>query len=130
MARKKNRSYRPGSRDETAIMPQAAVTGMTATPPGKTLTVSAPPSAAKVRRPERSWLESSAIAVAHQFGSLQVAVFGLSVFAVVLMIGTMVESWYTGKIAQELVYRTWWFTLLLFVLGINIFFAAVKKWPW
>src|SRR5262249_24408110 len=44
--------------------------------------------------------------------------------------GTVVESRYSGKLAQELVYRTWWFKVLLFVLGTNIFFAAGKKWPW
>ena len=29
-----------------------------------------------------------------------------------------------------MVYRSWWFTVLLALLAINIFFAAVKKWPW
>jgi hypothetical protein len=61
---------------------------------------------------------------------LKLAIFSLSFFAVVLAIGTIVESKYSSKVAMELVYRTWWFKLLLAMLAINIFFAAVKKWPW
>ena len=29
-----------------------------------------------------------------------------------------------------MVYKTWWFILLLGLLAVNIFFAAAKKWPW
>jgi hypothetical protein len=72
-------------------------------------------------------LETLAVRASRWLGSLQVAVLLLSLFAVVLVVGTIVESWYDGKIAQQLVYKTWWFTGLLVVLGVNIFFAAVKK---
>jgi hypothetical protein len=68
--------------------------------------------------------------VAHWLGSLQVAVAGLALFGAALAVGTVVESWYSGKLAQELVYRAWWFSLLIGLLGGNIFFAAAKKWPW
>ena len=61
---------------------------------------------------------------------LQAAVTLLFIFSVVLAIGTMLESWYSAKVSQELVYRAWWFTLLLGLLWVNIFFAAAKKWPW
>src|SRR5262249_21808858 len=81
-------------------------------------------------KPEPTWLEIWSVRMSRWLGSLQIAVILLSAFAAVLAIGTMVESWYSGHIAQELVYRAWWFTLLLFLLGINIFFAAAKKWPW
>jgi hypothetical protein len=63
-------------------------------------------------------------------GSLQLAVILLSLFVLVLVIGTMLESWYSAQLAQELVYHAWWFSVLLLLLGVNIFFAAVKKWPW
>jgi hypothetical protein len=63
-------------------------------------------------------------------GSLQMAVILLVAFAAVLAVGTVVESRFTGRIAQELVYRTWWFALLLTFLSVNILFAALKKWPW
>src|SRR5262249_21090620 len=61
---------------------------------------------------------------------LQIAVVSLFAFVVALAVGTMMESWYSAQVAQQLVYRAWWFTLLLAVLAVNIFFAAVKKWPW
>src|SRR5262249_6722809 len=58
------------------------------------------------------------------------AVILLALFATVLAIGTIIESDYNSTIAQDVVYRAWWFKLLLFLLGVNIFFAAAKKWPW
>jgi hypothetical protein len=58
------------------------------------------------------------------------AVTLLPVFAAALFLGTLVESWYDSKVAHQLVYGTWWFATLLGLLGVNIFFAAVKKWPW
>src|SRR5207249_3566657 len=63
-------------------------------------------------------------------GSLQVAVVLLLLFALVLFLGTLVESWYDARVAAQLVYQTWWFVALLGLLGINIFCAAAKKWPW
>jgi hypothetical protein len=84
----------------------------------------------KAKSQERFWLELVAVRISRWLGSLQMAVLLLLLFAFVLAIGTMVESWYSGQAAQELVYRTWWFTLLLALLGVNIFFAAAKKWPW
>ena len=58
------------------------------------------------------------------------AVTFLPLFAAALFLGTLVESWYDGKVARQLVYGTWWFAALLGLLGVNIFFAAIKKWPW
>lgn len=63
-------------------------------------------------------------------GSLQYAVCLLAVFALALFLGTWVEYRHDGTQAQELVYRAWWFLVLLVMLGVNILFAALKKWPW
>lgn len=79
---------------------------------------------------EHTWLLDQVVAMSRMLGSLQAALaLGFS-FIVVLSIGTMLESWYSARIAQELAYRTWWFAILLALLGVNIFFAAAKKWPW
>src|SRR5271154_2530128 len=95
-------------------------------PQGVPRTQTAPPT-----RPEdRFWLEVVIMRMSRWLGSLQVAVLLLIVFAVVLAIGTVVESWYSDRIAKQLVYRTWWFILLLGLLAVNIFCAAAKKWPW
>jgi hypothetical protein len=69
-------------------------------------------------------------AIPRRLGSLRLAVCLLPLFAAVLFLGAWVESRHDRETAAELVYRTWWFGLLLGLLGVNIFFAAVKKWPW
>ena len=81
-------------------------------------------SAAKARVPR------SMPPVVKWLGSLQIAVVLLSASGLILALGTMLESWYSAKLAQELIYRAWWFAGLLGLLAVNIFFAAAKKWPW
>jgi hypothetical protein len=68
--------------------------------------------------------------VARALGSIQMALTFGSIFTLSMIIGTCLESWYSDKIAQELIYHTWWFTGLLGLLAVCIFFAAMKKWPW
>lgn len=70
------------------------------------------------------------VRISKALGSLQLAILLLSSGIVILALGTMLESWYSAKLAKELVYRTWWFSALLGLLAVNIFFAAAKKWPW
>ncbi len=62
--------------------------------------------------------------------SLQLAITLLSLFAACLALATLLESAYSARIAQDLVYRTWWFTLLLGLLAVNVLCAALKKFPW
>lgn len=123
MGRKKARPAKP------AVSPTAVMAQPPAPAPPAPLPQTAV-KAAKKAEVQRFWLERLGIGVARWLGSLQVAVVLLLVFVVALALGTMMESWYSAKVGQELVYRSWWFTLLLFLLGVNIFFAAVKKWPW
>lgn len=101
-----------------------------ARPPSDARPASPAAASTRVRPEERFWLEVAVIRASRWLGSLQLAVVLLIWFAAVLAVGTAVESWYSGRIAQELVYRTWWFVLLLGLLAVNIFFAAAKKWPW
>jgi hypothetical protein len=63
-------------------------------------------------------------------GSLQVAVILLPLFALVLFLGTLIESWHDRRTAHQLVYGSWWFTGLLGLLGANVVCAALKKRPW
>jgi hypothetical protein len=62
--------------------------------------------------------------------SLRLAVVLLSLFAACLAGATLLESLHGGRAAAELVYRTWWFALLLSALAVNVVAAAVKKYPW
>ena len=78
----------------------------------------------------RTWFENQVLAWSRALGSLEAAIALAFTFIIVLAAGTMLESWYSARIAQELIYRTWWFSVLLILLAVNIFFAAAKKWPW
>ena len=65
-----------------------------------------------------------------RLGSLTMALTLLPTLALVLFLGTLVESWHGQQMAQQLVYGAWWFFGLLALLFVNILFAALKKWPW
>lgn len=69
-------------------------------------------------------------ALMKSLGSLQLAILLLAGLVVILLAGTLVESRYDQKTAHELVYGTGWFICFLGLLAANVFFAAVKKWPW
>lgn len=62
--------------------------------------------------------------------SLKLAVIVILALASVLAAGTIYESLYDTDTAKHYVYGTWWFTAVLGVLGINVFFAALSRWPW
>jgi hypothetical protein len=81
------------------------------------------------RASESAW-RPAVVRAARLFGSLQLAVTLLPTLAMVLFLGTVVESRHGRPAAADLVYRTWWFVLLLGLLAANIFCAAAKKWPW
>ena len=64
------------------------------------------------------------------FASLKLAVIVLLGFAASLATGTILESQYDTATAQYYVYRSPWFFGLLGLLGVNIFFAAMSRYPW
>ncbi|HOW64158.1 MAG TPA: cytochrome c biogenesis protein ResB [Candidatus Paceibacterota bacterium] len=63
-------------------------------------------------------------------GSLKLAVVVLSVLSVVLIAATIYESKTTTAEVQRLVYQSWWFITLLGLLGLNVFCAALARYPW
>lgn len=75
--------------------------------------------------PANPWMQAAKF-----LGSIQMALSLGTIFTLAMIIGTCLESWYSDKIAQELIYHTWWFTGLLGLLAVCIFCAAMKKWPW
>ena len=62
--------------------------------------------------------------------SLHLAIGLLVILAVVLAVGTVVESRMSTAAAQALVYRAWWFSGLLGLLGVNVVCSAAIRYPW
>ncbi len=66
----------------------------------------------------------------HLLSSLKLAVIILSSLAAILAVGTVYESIYDTATAKHYVYGTTWFAVVLGILGLNVFFAALSRWPW
>jgi hypothetical protein len=62
--------------------------------------------------------------------SLRLAVFSILLLAAVLSVATVMESLYGMRGAYVLVYGEPWFYGVLSLLGINVFCAAMSRWPW
>jgi hypothetical protein len=62
--------------------------------------------------------------------SLKLAVFSLSSLALSLAFATWLESSYGTATAQDFVYKSTWFAVLLAFLAINILCAALIRFPW
>ncbi|HLD73894.1 MAG TPA: cytochrome c biogenesis protein ResB [Bdellovibrionota bacterium] len=63
-------------------------------------------------------------------GRLRFAVSLILILAVILIFATFFESLYGTAAVQFTIYKTWWFGLLLILIGINVTLAALKKYPW
>lgn len=64
------------------------------------------------------------------FASLQLAVGTLSLLMIVLAAGTLIESRYGANAARILIYDTFWLTLILIVLVLNLAASAADRLPW
>ncbi len=87
--------------------------------------------AANVRTP--GLLDRAAIVVDHVYrflASLKLAVISLGALAATLAYATFFESWYGTGAAQEYIYRSAGFAVLLAFLGMNILCAALIRYPW
>jgi hypothetical protein len=70
-------------------------------------------------------------AVYRFLASLKLAVFSLSALAAALAFATIImESGYGTAAAQDFVYRSTWFAILLAFLATNILCAALIRYPW
>ncbi len=72
----------------------------------------------------------AADAAFHFLASLKLAVLSLLTLATVLAVGTFFEREYGNKALQEYFYKTWWFALLLTLIGTNVLCAALIRYPW
>ncbi len=62
--------------------------------------------------------------------SLKLAVCSLGSLAATLAYATLFESWHGTGAAQEWIYRSPWFAILLAFLAMNILCAALIRFPW
>ena len=88
------------------------------------------PSKTPLARPEDPWLLRACDVVYRFLASLKLAVISLSLSATTLAVATFIESAYGAGAAQEYIYRSKGFMLLLAFLGINILCAALIRYPW
>jgi cytochrome c-type biogenesis protein CcsB len=49
--------------------------------------------------------------------------------SIIMTVGTILESRESREVAQALVYRTFWFDLLLFLIGVNLVVAVLNRVP-
>jgi hypothetical protein len=78
------------------------------------------------RAPKKPWPRR----IVNLLGSLKLAVPLLALLGIVIAAATVLEADYGRAYAHWYVYHSWWFAALLGLLGLNIFFAAVSRWPW
>jgi hypothetical protein len=62
--------------------------------------------------------------------SLKLAVLVIASLTLALIVATVLESLYDTPTAQFHVYRAGWFIAILGLLGVNILFVALSRWPW
>lgn len=62
--------------------------------------------------------------------SLKLAVGVIFALLVAMIVATVMESMHDTPTAQYYVYRSLWFKGVLAMLGANIFFVMVSRWPW
>ena len=62
-------------------------------------------------------------------GSLKFAVIIILVFTICMTVGTFVESWYGTDFVNRLIYKTPFFMLVQFFMGLSILFATFRRLP-
>ncbi len=62
--------------------------------------------------------------------SLKLAIILLAVLGYACAMGTFYESKYSAEVAGALVYKTWWFSVWMVLLAINLFSVAAIRYPW
>jgi hypothetical protein len=75
-------------------------------------------------------LERAARGLFEALASLRLAVTVMVSLALTCLTATLYESTHGTAAAQREFYRTWWFALILALLGANIFCAMMKRYPW
>lgn len=86
--------------------------------------------ARRLSTPDQPRLVRAVLRVYEFLASLQFAVVLITLLAIVLGVGTFVESGFGTEAVKFGVWNTWWFTLLNALLAVSIFSAAAIRYPW
>lgn len=70
------------------------------------------------------------VRVGEALASVRLAVVAMAALAVICMVATFYEAREGTPAAQEAFYGTAWFAALLALLGANVLFSMLKRWPW
>jgi hypothetical protein len=100
---------------------------VTKKPPAGTPT---PPRRGLDVKPDDPWILRACDAVYRFLASLKLAVISLSLLATTLAVATALESRLGSGFAQDYIYRSKGFAVLLTFLGLNILCAALIRFPW
>jgi len=84
----------------------------------------------KLSSPDQPFVLRLLLQLYELLASLKLAVVVIGLSAVVLAWATFVEMNYGAEAVRFGVYRTWWFSLLISLLGLNVFCAALIRFPW
>ena len=79
--------------------------------------------------PEKNQSESPFHYIFRNSGSLWFAAVILILLLVAMACATVFETMYGSEQALDVFYRSWWFALLLFLLGCNVLFAMILRRP-
>ena len=66
----------------------------------------------------------------HLLGSLNLAMVLLITIAGAIAFATVMESKFDSEVARYYIYNNLWFNIWLLTLGLNLFCAALTRWPW
>src|SRR5437660_3220312 len=64
------------------------------------------------------------------FASLKLAVVLLAVLIIAAIAGTLYESSFDAKVVRAYIYGAPWFNIWLVLLGANLTYSALSRWPW
>jgi hypothetical protein len=84
----------------------------------------------RLARPGQPLWMRAVLRVYEFLASLEFAVILISALAIVLGVGTFVESGFGTEAVKFGVWDTWWFTLLNVLLAVSVFSAAAIRFPW
>src|SRR6202050_2745500 len=78
----------------------------------------------------RPAMKKSFKAVFNFFKSLKLAVILLLSLGAILAVGTFYEADYGTAAAQRVIYKSWFVSLEMFLLILNLACAAIDRYPW